>query len=245
VIGTMALFDIGPAFALKLLTQVALGACPVADAPKVDVHFATEPLYYSEEHSAHTLKKSMAKDKESTLATDKRSVVMGVTTSVTTSNFNVSFKTLTDEQGNQCIYVDKAVFWITYKPAVFVSKEILDLPCSLGVTRAHEAEHVKIDAAAIQEYLPRIQLDMMIYLRSLGYQGFGPYPQGESAQHQQRLLKEIVAASVPMAERLREARRKRQGTIDTPENYKREAEKCPQDRPALNQRFAVPAESLR
>jgi len=157
---------------------------------------------------------------------------------VTDSNFRVSFKTITDSSGNQCLYVDKAIFWITYRPAVFISKDILDMPCSLQVTRAHEAEHVKIDMAAIQEYLPRIQMDMMLYLRSLGYQGFGPYQQSEAAQHQRRLMKDIVAASMPMAERLREARRLRQGEIDTPENYRREAEKCPQERPALQQRFA-------
>lgn len=225
------------ALASTLFVQTTIGACPVMDAPKVEVHFATEPVYYNEEHSAHALKRSMAADKESTLATDKRSVVMGVTTSITGSNFNVSFRTLTDESGNQCIYVDKATFWISYKPAVFISKEILDLPCSLKVTREHEAEHVKIDIAAIQEYLPRIQLDMMMYLRGFGYQGFGPYPQGELEKHQQRFMQEIVNASKPMVEKLKQARRMRQGVIDTPENYKREAAKCPQDKPALQQRF--------
>lgn len=226
------------ALAGALMLNVAMGACPVENAPKVDVHFATEPVFYSEDHTAATLRKSMAKDKESTLATDRRAVVFGVTTSVTDSNFRVSFKTITDSGGNQCVYVDKAIFWITYRPAVFVSKDILDMPCSLKVTRQHEAEHVKIDMAAIQEYLPRIQMDMMLYLRALGYQGFGPYKQSEAAQHQRRLMKDIVAASMPMAERLREARRLRQGEIDTPENYKREAEKCPEERPALQQRFA-------
>lgn len=235
----MALFGLDiAALASALMLNVAIEACPVGDAPKVEVHFATEPLYYSEDHTAAALKKSMARDKESTLATDRRAVVFGVTTSVTGSNFRVSFNTLTDSAGNQCLFVDKATFWITYRPAVFISKDILDLPCSLKVTREHEAEHVKIDIAAIQEYLPRIQIDMMMYLRSRGYQGFGPYKQSEAPEHQKRLMQEIVAASEPMAERLREARRKRQGEIDTPENYKREAEKCPDDKPALQKRFA-------
>lgn len=233
----MIFLDLGASFAVGLFKEITLGACPVESAPKVEAHFASEPVFYSEDHSAATLRKSMAKDKESTLATDRRAVVLGVTTSVTDSNFRVSFKTLTDASGNQCLYVDKAIFWVTYRPAVFISNEILDMPCSLQVTRAHEAEHVRIDMQAIQEYLPRIQVDMMMYLRGLGYQGFGPYKQSETAQHQQRIMKEIVAASVPMTERLREARRLRQGEIDTPENYKREAEKCPQERPALQERF--------
>lgn len=233
----MGLFSIDPSLASALLMQVALGACPVQDAPKVIVHFASEPVYYSESHKAATLKTSLAKDKESTLATDKRSVVMGVTTSVTSSNFNVSFKMLTDRQGNQCLYVDTATFWIVYRPAVFISKDILDIPCSLQVTKEHEAQHVKIDMQAIHEYLPQIQTDMLLYLRSLGYQGFGPYPQSELPKHRERLMKEIVEASKPMAEKLREARRKRQGEIDTPENYRRESEKCPQDKETLQKRF--------
>ena len=229
-------FDIA-ALAGALFMQAALEVCPVEPAPKVEAHFAADPVYYNEGHGSVTLRRSMEKDKESTLNTDKRKTVFGVTTSITESNFRVSFKTMTDSRGNQCLYVDKAVFWITYKPAVFVSKDIIDLPCSLAVTRAHEAEHVRIDIEAIQEYLPQIQIEMMQYLRALGYQGFGPYKQGEMEKHQQRLLQEIVAASKPMAERLREARRKRQGIIDTPENYRREAEKCPQDRDAIKNRF--------
>ncbi len=228
-------FDLSLASAL--LMHTALGACPVESAPRVVTHFAVEPLYYSEAHSSDALRASMSQDKESTLNTDKRSAVFGVTTSITSSNFKVSFNTLTDETGNQCLYVDTATFWITYRPAVFISKDILNMPCTLNVTKAHENEHVKIDTQAIRDYLPHIERDMLLHLRSLGYQGFGPYPKDQMPTHQKQLLENLVAASKPMTERLREARRKRQGEIDTPENYQREAAKCPQDLPAIYERF--------
>lgn len=233
----MPVLGLDLSLASALLMHAAIGACPVENAPRVVAHFASEPIYYTEEHSSATLRRSMERDPESTLTTDKRSTVFGVTTSVTTSNFNVSFKTLTDESGNQCLYVDKATFWITYKPAIFISKDILDLPCSMKVTRDHEAQHVRIDIESIRDYLPRIERDMLLHLRTMGYQGFGPYPQAEMPKHQQRLMDNLVAASKPMAERLRDARRKRQGEIDTPENYKRESAKCPQDMPAIYERF--------
>jgi len=83
----MALFGLDiAALASALMMNVVIEACPVGNAPKVEVHFATEPLYYSEDHAAAALKKSMAKDKESTLATDRRTVVFGVTTSVTSAS---------------------------------------------------------------------------------------------------------------------------------------------------------------
>lgn len=223
--------------ASALLMQATLGACPVENAPRVRAHFTVDPVYYTEEHSSATLRHSLERDPESTLTTDKRNVVFGVTTNVTNSQFNVSFKTLTDSKGNQCLYVDKATFHITYKPAVFVSKDILDLPCTLKVTRDHENQHVQIDIEAIRDYLPRIERDMLLHLRQMGYQGYGPYPQKEIEKHQKRLMEELVAASKPMTQRLLQARRKRQGEIDTEENYAREASKCPQDMPAIYERF--------
>lgn len=223
--------------ASALMMQATLGACPVENAPRVIAHFNVDPVYYTEEHSSNTLRRSLERDPESTLTTDKRSVVFGVTTSVTNSHFNVSFKTLTDSSGNQCLYVDKATFRVTYKPAIFVSKDILDLPCTLKVTQDHENQHVKIDIAAIRDYLPHIERDMLLHLRDMGYQGYGPYPQKEVDIHQKRLLENLVAASKPMAERLRIARRKRQGEIDTEENYKREAAKCPGDIAQIYERF--------
>lgn len=233
----MAFAALNPLLFSKAFTLAALTVCPVMDAPRVEALFAADKPFYSEHQSSAALKTHMSKDRESTLATDNRSTVFGVTTSVTSDRFRVSFKTLTDENGDECLYVEKATFWITYSPAIFVSSDILDLPCSLQVAQAHERQHVAIDIAAIREYLPHIKMDMLSYLRSLGYQGFGPFSKKESEKRQQELTDKIVAASAPMIEKLKEARRKRQGVIDTPENYRRESAKCPEDAAAIMKKF--------
>ena len=221
----------------KAYTLAALTVCPVESAPRVEVVFSAEKPFYSQKHDSASLKLSMSKDKESTLATDKRAVVFGATTSVTGGITRVSFKTKTDRSGNQCIYVDKAVFWLDYRPAIFISSDILDMECSYKTTLAHEKQHVAIDIKAIQDYIPYIKVDMLLYLKSIGYQGFGPYNKSELPKHKERLLKSIVKAGQPMIEKLREARRRRQGLIDTEENYRREAAKCPQDRELIAERF--------
>ncbi|MFH1157666.1 MAG: hypothetical protein V1721_02085 [Pseudomonadota bacterium] len=228
---------IPPVFFSKALTLVTLTVCPVKDAPRVEVLFGADKSFYTEQHSSATLKESLQQDKESTLTTEKGSTVFGVATSLTTGLFHVSFNTLTDQSGNQCLYIDKATLAITYSPAVFVSSDILDLACTYQTTQEHEWQHISIDLAAMQEYIPHIKMDMLLYLRDLGYQGFGPYRQYETPKHVKELTHQLDKASEPMVENLREVRRERQRSIDTLENYKRESEKCPQDASQIHNRF--------
>ena len=234
----MVLFGIDTALlAAKAFTLAALTVCPVNDPPRVDVHFTAEKPYWNTSYGSTALRKSMQGDKESTVQTDKREKLLGVTTSKLDSKFHVSFRTLTDRSGNQCLYVDRATFIISYYPAIFIAKEVKGLPCKEKVVHDHENQHVAIDLKTIQEYLPRIKMDMLLYLQTLGYQGFGPYNQSEAPANGERLMKQIIAASLPMVEKLRESRRQRQGIIDTSDNYMRESEKCPEEQNMLRHRL--------
>jgi hypothetical protein len=233
----MAPLGLGLSLLPKLYTLAALTVCPVRAAPHVEVLFSTDEPFYSENHNSVTLKNLMKNDKESTLTTEKSSTVFGVTTSRTEGAFHVNYETLTDQAGNQCIYIGRAYFTLRYSPAVFVSSDVRDMACTYDVTRAHEAQHVAIDLQAIEEYIPQIKMEMLVYLRSVGYQGWGPYRQSETANNAKQLTLKLKNASEPMIEKLREARRQRQRSIDTLENYRREAEKCPQDRPAIHEKF--------
>jgi hypothetical protein len=213
----------------KTYVLAALSSCPIQDAPKVTVNFAADPPYYDETVSTTKLTEVMAKDKESTFANDSRWMVGGVTTSVIKDQLRVTFRTLTDESGQVCFYVNTATFVIYYYPAVFIAKEAVKRDCYYQVVRAHENTHVAIDVKSINEYLPKVKMEMLLYLRSLGYYGFGPYTAAEAAKQQALMTKKIIEAGVPMIEKLRDVRRQRQGEIDTVENYRRESAKCPGD----------------
>jgi hypothetical protein len=216
----------------------ALTVCPAATAPpKIEVIFGAEMTKYTEQYYSHQLNPLLAQDKDSTLTTDSRSTVFGVTSSRISEQTQIQFSTLTDGAGRQCLYIDKAVFRIAYAPTVYVSADILNMACSYAVTRAHEQTHVAIDYKALQDYLPFIRRDMANYLNAYAARGFGPYPVSSLNKYKDAIMTQVGVAASPMIERMRETRRKNQGAIDTPENYRHEAEKCPQDKQAIWRKF--------
>jgi hypothetical protein len=223
----------------QFFTPAATMPCPNADkVPQAEVKFIAATTGYSEALPSARLKTLMANNPDSTLATDTRSVVFGVTSSQTTSGVRIAFAMKRNPSTNEeCLYIDKAVFEITYTPTVYVSSEITDMKCSYETTRAHEQTHVTIDYKVMQDYLPSIRRDMQVYLNTFGYKGFGPYAAKHSEQWRDRLAEQVNAATKPMLQRLIDERRKNQGVIDTQENYRRESDKCPMDRPAIFQKF--------
>jgi hypothetical protein len=229
---------LGPLFLSKAYVLAALTVCPPAEArPQIEVTFGAAMTKYTEKYPSVRLKALMAKNKDSTLATDSRATVFGVTSSDVTDEMSFVFRTLTDRAGNQCIYIEKAAFHITYAPSVYVSSDILDLACSYQVTRAHEQTHVAIDYKVMQDYLPYIKRDMAKYLDNYAARGFGPYPRDSLPRYKAEIAQQTQIAAAPMIEKLRDARRAQQGSIDTKENYKRESDKCPQDHALIYKRF--------
>jgi len=216
------------------VVAAGLTVCPVMPIPKVHVHLAAQKPYYSEKVSSKSLTEQFFNNPDSTMSRHNGWAVDGTTTSQISYQFYMHFKTRYDKAGNTCLYFDQATFTIAYYPAVFVAKEALSKKCYADVIRAHEMQHVAIDTQSIQEYLPHIKVDMLLYLRSLGYQGFGPMPQAAAKQKQEELKNQIMKATRPMVEKLRIAVRKRQSAIDTPENYAHEQAKCPEDFPHID-----------
>lgn len=209
-----------------------MASCPPIEAPQVEVLFGAEKPVYIENATTKALTEELRGNKDSTFALDSRWMVGGATTSIVSgSKYHIRYTTLTDETGAQCVYINEVIFSVIYQPAIFIAAEHLDKPCYYGVVKAHEEQHVAIDIKTIGEYLPKVKMDMLLYLRSLGYWGYGPYTPADAKKQQGLLSKQIVAASNPMLEKLMEARRARQGEIDTEENYRRESAKCPDDFP--------------
>ena len=105
------------------------------------------------------------------------------------------------------------------------------MPCQFKMVKLHEERHVATDLEAIREYIPKVKMDILWYLRSLGPQG--PY-QGADVEKQMHAINDQIAkAARPMLEKLYQVRRDRQGMIDSEENYKLESGLCPRDEKAL------------
>jgi len=234
----MMLFGIDTALlAAKAFTMAAMTVCPVRDAPQVEIYFAAEKPYVNETFASSALRKSMMGDKDSTVHTDKRDVLLGVTTSKIDEDVSLSFRSVEDRSSGQiCLYINRLQMRIIYYPAIFIAKEVKGLPCKQKVVRDHEDQHVVIDVKTLQEYLPKIKMEMLLYLRSVGYQGIGPFSKHEAPAKAKELIQQVVAASQPMIDKMRESRRQRQGIIDTPDNYARETEKCPEEQNLLRHR---------
>lgn len=221
------------AFILAQLT-----VCPIQAVPQVNIHFGQEKIHYNETMSSRELTEKMRGEKDSSLATHDGWAVAGLTHRMVDGGLRVMFKTLKDNAGNTCIYVDTATFYIMHYPAIFIAKEVTDLPCNYKVTKDHEKLHVAIDTITIEEYIPKLKVEVLQYLRMLGYAGFGPYTPENAKKRSDQLVKEINKASEPMAERLREAVRQRQGSIDTVESYMAEQAKCPEEIPEMSKRLS-------
>lgn len=232
----MAFLGLDPQLASALLTAVQLTVCPLQDAPRVETYLSYDPPIYNANYTSAALKKSLQKDDPDTTHSGETGLLMGVTTSrISDNGTNVFFSLLSDKRGNTCIYPTRIVLNIRYDAGVFIASEIKDLECSYKITMAHENQHVRYDIQTLNEYLPRIQLDMMRYLKSFGYQGRGPFRAGETQTVQKQLMAEISRAAAPMFERMRNVRRARQGSLDTEESYRRQGEICDMDKERLRE----------
>lgn len=225
------MFDFGllPLMLSKSYLLAQLTVCPLPDAvPVVEVYFKPQKPVYISEAPSEALTKTLKNNPDATHQTGATSKwrVLGITeASVGGGDYHVAYMTTYDQQGNTCLYVNNVTFNLEYKPTIFIAKEITPLPCRLRMTRLHEQRHVAADHRVIKEYIAKIKMEIMWYLRGLGAQG--PYPASDVKHQSDRIIQEVVAAVRPMVDRLSETRRKRQGDIDTPENYKYESGLCP------------------
>lgn len=229
----MAFLGFDPQLMSALLTSIQLTVCPLQDAPRVEAYLSYDPPVYNGNYTSASLKKSLQKDDPDTTHTKETGLLMGVTTSKTSGGTLVHFSSLIDRSGNACVYPSRIVMNIRYDAGVFIASEIKELSCSYKITMAHENQHVRYDIQTLNEYLPKIQMEMMYYLKSFGYQGRGPVRRGDVDAVQKQITAEIMRAAEPMFERMRQVRRTRQESLDTTESYRKQGEICDMDKAAL------------
>lgn len=226
----MALGAPGLALA-KAFILAQLTVCPPPlEAPRAEVYFLPKKAEYITEAPMKSLTETMRNNPDSTFATDSKWFVEGLTASgVDAAQFNFDVNNLRDEAGNTCFYVHKVYFSIIYEPTIFLAKELKEKghECRLKMVKLHEERHVATDLNAITEYMPKIKMELLWYLRSLG--PIGPFQGGQAQEELKKIHMNIVKAIEPMTQKLIQTRRARQGSIDTIENYRQESALCPDE----------------
>ncbi len=222
-----------PLFLAKMYTLAQLTVCPLPDAaPHVDFQFLPEkPIYITEAPSA-ALGAAMKGNVDSTIATDSRWKVGGLEEGPIEPEFHMQFETVNDGS-SICIFLSNIQFTLHYRPTIFIAKENKPLECRFKVVKLHEERHVATDLKTINEYVPKLQMELLWYLRSLGMQG--PFPMSQRDTQIQEMAKNIGKALRPIVGKLIDTRRARQGMIDTVENYKHESSLCPGEFPSIEE----------
>ncbi|HYD19154.1 MAG TPA: hypothetical protein VEF76_11805 [Patescibacteria group bacterium] len=224
-----------PLIISKAYMLAQMTVCPLPDyVPAVEVIFKPTKPEFVTGAPVKMLTEALRGNKDATHLTESSGKwrVFGITEgSMSGSGYRASYLTRTDQSGMRCIYVDSITFEIRYNPTIFIGKELVDSECHYRVTKMHEERHVATDLKTIKEYIPKIKMEILWYLRGLGSRG--PFPQGQTDQEATKIMKEVVEYVKPMVEKLFEERRKRQGDIDTIENYKYESGLCPGEWPKI------------
>ena len=156
----MALLPL-PLFLAKMYTLAQLTVCPLPDAaPHINFTFQPEkPVYITEAPSA-ALGAAMKGNVDSTIATDSRWRVGGLEEGPIEPDVHLDFETLNDGT-SICIFLSAVYLDIHYRPTIFIAKENKSLECRFKVVKLHEERHVATDLKVINEYIPKMKMELL------------------------------------------------------------------------------------
>lgn len=221
----------------KAFVLAQMSVCPPAQrAPQVEVIFVPHKPAYVTDVPVKKLTERMRKNPDATHITAKRGDwrVFGSTEGRTNgTNYNVSFAVEDDLHGNVCYYVDRLHFTLHYKPQVFIAAELANHECYYKVTKLHEERHIAADLKVLREYMPKVKMEILYYLRAFG--GQGPFTAKDADKESDRIMETIKKGIRPFLGKLYEARRSSQNEIDSVENYKYESALCPGEWPEVEE----------
>ncbi|MEZ0261568.1 MAG: hypothetical protein ACAH80_11200 [Alphaproteobacteria bacterium] len=221
---------LGPALAKItagfILAGTALAPCPLQGKVDVTVKLENPPPPVSTALTAQQLTDQFGRDPDSTLSTDGKWMMSGMTRSVIDANYRASFATHTNTQtGATCFAIDKVEYTIIYKPEIYIASDYKNMGCRYSATMMHERNHVKIDVRTITDFLPPLRDKLKAAAEAIGPQG--PYPPAQLESEKRRAMASVADTLKPIVEELVALRRTRQATIDTEASYRRDTALCP------------------
>lgn len=108
---------------------------------------------------------------------------------------------------------------------IFIARELKRGSCRHDTTLAHEERHAQIDDTILARELPRLK---QAVARAAAENGAaGPFAPAQLQVHRDDIGERLQRIFRQEIDRIGELRRAEQGTIDTPDSYRRDSERCP------------------
>lgn len=213
----------------KFFILAGLSACPGAQNVNVDIHMDKQDSPYVTNLTSQQLTQNFGHDMTSTMATDGKWMVSGVTVlgpHGLGSQYSVKFAVRRNPATNEsCLAVSDVQYTIKYAPVIYIASDYLHLGCRYSATLQPEKRHVDTDVRTITDYIPQMRGVIEDAAEKIGAQG--PYPDSDVKSQQDRIIGEIDKAIGPAWKELLQTRQKRQAEIDTLKNYMRDTALCP------------------
>jgi hypothetical protein len=108
---------------------------------------------------------------------------------------------------------------------ILLARELQPGTCRYDVTLAHEQRHARIDETVLGRELPKLKAAIAREAADIG--SVGPVRERDIEAYRDDFGERLQRVFRREIERIAEIRRREQAQIDTPDAYKREAERCP------------------
>jgi hypothetical protein len=108
---------------------------------------------------------------------------------------------------------------------ILLARELQRGTCRYDVTLAHEQLHARIDETVLGRELPKLKAAIAREAADIGV--VGPLRERDVDSYRDDFSERLQRVFRREIDRIGQIRRREQSQIDTPEAYKREAERCP------------------
>lgn len=126
--------------------------------------------------------------------------------------------------GKVCAWPSVVTITLSTTPKVYVTAD--HSKCQTDAALTHEMEHVAIDKAIIDRYAPIFRRRIAVMVEAIGT--VGPAPESDLSSIRHRIEEKVNAAIVVTTDQLTADRTTEQRNLDSPTEYERLGNVCPQ-----------------
>lgn len=216
-----------PAMAAAIILASTPAPCPPA-APPVDVQVSVvhQEMPVVTDKTSRELTGEFMYDPDATMSTDGHWMIGGLNRADIGGNYSVQYEQRINEQsGTACVAPQKVEYEIVYTSTIYMAKDFRPEGCRYGATMAHQKRHVATDLRILEKHIPNIRAALQKAAGDIGMRG--PFTGEQLPTARETITEDIAVAADPAMQALRAERRKRQGEIDTHDNYARDTAACP------------------
>lgn len=214
------------AMAVMVISSQAMAfSCPNKSAPEIMISLSSNSIDYDFSKSKNQLR-SFKIDTKSPYDQSAHTEVGGLMNGEISVNTNVSFG-WASQGANQdtCFWYDKIQVKMHIDPTILVANEHAQGSCMHSSILEHEMKHIKVDRRVLQKYKGLLQSDLERVTRKVGM--IGPVSRSSSDKIRQKMMAVVEKTVSSRTQAMYAERRKLQQAVDSLDEYKRVASRCP------------------